>query len=234
MSVTAFRIGRQIRKLLYRMPIPYFYQVDYIHNFFKFSRWMKTREKELAHSFAERPELFAYINNEVLGGAAVDYFEFGVSDGSSIRMWLENNTCPESRFFGFDTFEGLPEAYINPLYSCPPGTFSTQGRTPDLNDPRVTFIKGLIQDTLPHFLASHSPSNKLVINVDVDLYTASLFILTTMDKYLQGGAIVLFDEFSVPMHEFRAFVDYTTAFMKSYTLIASANDCFARMAVSFT
>src|SRR5690606_15498252 len=46
---------------------------------------------------------------EGLDKKAIDYFEFGVSSGSSFRWWLAHNTNTESNFFGFDTFEGLPE-----------------------------------------------------------------------------------------------------------------------------
>ncbi|MGL4347529.1 MAG: hypothetical protein ACRCR9_05570 [Chitinophagaceae bacterium] len=37
--------------------------------------------------------------------------EFGVANGSSLQYWINKNYCQESFFYGFDTFEGLPEKW---------------------------------------------------------------------------------------------------------------------------
>lgn len=55
------------------------------------------------------------------------------------------NTCPDSRFFGFDTFEGLPEDWT--AGNTRKGGFDVGGAVPDLPDPRVRFVKGLFQET---------------------------------------------------------------------------------------
>lgn len=39
---------------------------------------------------------------------AINYLEFGVADGYSFLWWMHQNANPDSRFYGFDTFTGLP------------------------------------------------------------------------------------------------------------------------------
>lgn len=76
------------------------------------------------------------------------FLEFGVYKGNSIRRWAGLNTHPESRFVGFDSFEGLPTKWRQ----RPAGHFSTDGQVPTLDDPRVSFVKGWFNQTVPGFL----------------------------------------------------------------------------------
>ena len=62
----------------------------------------------------------------------------------SIECFAKLNTSPESRFYGFDTFEGLPEDYIvSSRTVLKKETFSTGGIFPQIDDSRVKFFKGL-------------------------------------------------------------------------------------------
>jgi len=111
---------------------------------------MRRRRFSGIPEFAERIGLYRHLATMV-GGVPIDYLEFGVWKGDSIRSWSGLNAHPESRFVGFDTFEGLPEDWGS---DHPKGTFTTQGQTPSIDDTRVSFIKGLFQQTLKPFLAS--------------------------------------------------------------------------------
>jgi hypothetical protein len=103
---------------------------------------------------------------------------------------------------------------------------STDGKTPDIQDNRVTFIKGLFQETLPGFLKTFSGNKRNVIHLDADLYTSTLFVLASLAPFLKQDDIILFDEFAVPRHEFLAFENFVSSFRINYEVIGAANNYY--------
>jgi hypothetical protein len=180
--------------------------------------------------FSDRFQLYEHVHAKLIGREPVDYLEFGVYRGNSIRKWISLNPHPKSRFFGFDTFEGLPEPWMFSTGELPANYFSTEGKTPDIPDPRVRFIKGLFQDTFAGFLAKFQPQNRLVIHCDADLYTSTLYVLATANTIIQPGTIVLFDEFGSVTNEFRAFIDYTSSFRRKMSPVGWAARFFEHVA----
>ncbi|MES9860208.1 MAG: class I SAM-dependent methyltransferase [Candidatus Thiodiazotropha sp. LLP2] len=174
--------------------------------------------------FEQRFEMYDYVNNEVLKNCEVDYLEFGVFKGDSIKYFSELNQQSGSRFVGFDTFEGLPEDWVEFSRTVKKETFTTEGNLPAIDDDRVSFVKGLFQDSLPGFLETFKPDKQLLIHNDSDLYSATLYVLTYMNQYLKPGTVIIFDEFYSVLDEFRALQDYTSAYMKEYEVIAATND----------
>lgn len=165
-----------------------------------------------------RKSLYSQINSDI-DDVAIDYCEFGVFKGASMKYWSKLNTNSNSRFYGFDTFSGLPENWENFTGGLKKGTFDTKGHTPAIDDGRVLFYKGLFQDTLPDFLTNYDSNNILVVNIDADLYSSTLFVLTQMHSLLKKGSIVIFDEFSSVLNEFRAFEDYCLAYNVDFELL---------------
>jgi O-methyltransferase len=182
------------------------------------AKWM--RENRSLPKFAKRNEMYHLIETEFLDGGPIDYLEFGVWRGESILYWADLNRNPESRFYGFDSFEGLPQNWG----PTPPGTFGVGGLVPSTPDSRVQFVKGWFQDTLPEFLRSFVPRSRLVIHNDSDLYTSTIYTLTKLDGILAQGSIVIFDEFENPLHEFRAWKDYIESYWRVARPIALAED----------
>ncbi len=194
----------------------------------KFSRWAYQNKKVAYNDFPckwdyqRRYPLYSrVIETEELGNA-INYLEFGVASGKSFKWFLEQNQHPESRFYGFDTFDGLPEDW-GPFKK---GAFSNQNNLPEINDNRGKFFKGLFQQTLPGFLKELDTRKKNVLMMDADIYSATLYALTTLAPYLKKGDIIFFDEFVVPTHEFKAFLDFTQSYYISLELIAAANNYY--------
>ncbi len=199
-------------------------------NILELSRWIgKNNRKDILNNFyvpiydySRRYNLYKYLSEKKgLYDSKFTYLEFGVCGGVSFKWWLENCKSPDSRFFGFDTFEGLPESW---------GLFFNKGEmkegVPQVNDKRAEFLKGLFQDTLKSFINTNKEhlSEKLVIHMDADLYTSTLYVLTSLAHYLKKGDVIFFDEFGVPNHEFLAFKNFIESYYIKYELIGVVNN----------
>ncbi|GAB3248748.1 TylF/MycF/NovP-related O-methyltransferase [Nocardioides dilutus] len=149
----------------------------------------------------------------------IDYLELGVYEGESIKYWAQANTNPGSRFWGFDSFEGLPEAWSGAFNSMAEGTFDTGGNVPVVDDERVHFVKGWFQETIPPFLDGFEQRNQLVVHYDADLYTSTLYGLCKLDVISKPGTILIFDEFGGADGEAKAFDDYSRSFLRDFEVV---------------
>jgi hypothetical protein len=196
----------------------------------KLSQWIHEQKNRIPNDFPSRWDYQKrydfyeeVLKKENVNSGAIDYFEFGVAHGHSFQWFLRQNTSPESTFNGFDTFTGLPEDFG--IYKK--GTFNTNNQIPEINDSRGNFHQGLFQKTLPAFLKSYRNKNRKIIMLDADLYSATLFVLTSMAPFLQENDLIFFDEFSVPTQEFKAFYEFQQAYPHlPLESIAAANNFY--------
>lgn len=204
--------------------------LQWISNVIRLSKWISKNSVTGLNDFyspgrdyAKRYQLYEDVVRQLdLTSSQIDYIELGVSKGLSFRWWLEHNNNVDSRFYGFDTFEGLPERW---------GSFdkgSMAAAYPQVNDSRHEFIKGLFQNTLPAFLKGGKISNdrRKVFHLDADLFSSTLFALTTLHPFIRKGDVLIFDEFNVPNHEFKAFMDYVDSYYMRYEVLAAVNNYF--------
>jgi len=197
------------------------YRLSNLERVFSASKWVKDNKVE---NCTHREEYYdTIIQKEELTNTPISFFEFGVWTGNSFRHWAEHLHHPESQFFGFDTFTGLPERWRD----YDKGYFDTSGEIPTIQDKRCAFVKGLLQNTLPKFLKENPPKNRMVMHYDLDLYGPTLYGLIQMYPFLKKGDIILFDEFivlSALNHEFRAFNNFNESIHHSleYETISAA------------
>lgn len=215
------RRQRDLASVVYPRPIGL---LDQLNGHARLNAWFK---RQTAPRFPDRFALYDFILANELGNAPIDYLEFGVFEGRVMKRWSTIATDPATRFFGFDTFEGLPTDWSGPLGK---GHFDVSGSLPDIQDDRVQFIKGLFQETLVGFLSTFEKRSRLVIHNDSDLYSSTLYTLAKLDDIIEPGTLIIFDEFPSPMHEYRAWTDYCAAFMRRATLVASSGP-YAEQAV---
>lgn len=195
----------------------------------KFSLWVSSNSKIAYNDFPSKWDYnkrYAFykwvIEQEAISALPINYLEFGVADGHSFRWFVEQNANMESRFYGFDTFTGLPEDFG--VYKK--GVFNTNNQIPQIADKRVKFFQGLFQQTVPKFLLELNNTKRNVVMMDADLYSATLYALSSIAPFLKKGDIIFFDEFAVPTHEFKALYDFLQAYLLNLELIGAANNYY--------
>ena len=147
--------------------------------------------------------------NSFVGNKPLTYLEFGVWEGESILHVSEKFENSKNRFYGFDSFLGLPEIWDTMSGFNSVGHFSTGGTTPKTQDQRVTFIPGWFQNSVDPFISQLDlHDSKLVVHFDADLYSSTLFCLMQIDR-LKIPFLAIFDE--IPGHETRALYNYIQA-----------------------
>ncbi len=176
-------------------------------------------------NYHKRFEMFQFLSSKYkLNEQPITYLEFGVASGTSFKWWLQQNKDTNSQFFGFDTFEGLPEDWGG--YEKGAMSFNI----PQIDDKRGEFFKGLFQETLNPFITKNeillNENRQKIIHMDADLYSATVFALSQLAQFLKKGDIILFDEFSVPMHEFKAYTEFIACFSIKLRAVASVNNFY--------
>jgi len=195
-----------------------------IASWFRFARWRRMHPVERPAPGERKNRVWLYdsvIRKERLGSEPIDFWEFGVFRGESLFAWLNRISHSDSRFVGFDTFTGLPERWRATELE---GAFNVHGKIPETNDPRCSFQVGLFQETLLAFASRHDFSRRLVIHLDADLYSSTLFVLTTLASHFKSGDIIFFDNFICSVDEFRAFEHYVQAFRVKYEVLGAVQE----------
>lgn len=181
---------------------------------------------QISQTASSRYALYDLIAREV-GDREVLYQEFGVFDGKATRYWSNLLKNPRTKLHGFDSFEGLPEAWVESKYVLEKGHYSTGGAIPIIEDSRVRFFKGWFDQTLADY---EVPEHEvLVINFDADLYSSTKCVFDKMGPYIVPGTYIYFDEFNDPQHELRAFAEFLAA--SPYNFVLRGATALMRQAV---
>ena len=140
--------------------------------------------------------------------------EFGVYRGATINHIA--SLFPGEQVFGFDSFEGLPESWLD---GFPQNYFKVKSLPKVLSN--VSLIKGWFKDTLPKFASNLSHSDVIkYIHIDCDLYSSTQTIFNFLGQYIAPGTIIVFDEyFNYPgwkNDEFKAFHEFISTSSYNY------------------
>jgi O-methyltransferase len=150
-----------------------------------------------------------------------DYLEFGTFRGRSLTAFFraaENHNVTDMRFFGFDSFEGLPEtptcrprtpasrpgAFVAGNYKCSQEELRGILTENCLDMTRVTLIPGFYSDSLTELQKAELPIEAAgIVNIDCDIYESTVHVLSFITGYLRTGTLLLFDDWLAYAHPFR-------------------------------
>lgn len=144
--------------------------------------------------------------NDVQG----DYLEFGVWRGKTLlnavkyaRLLKLKNGSRNMRFFGFDSFQGLPKIDKSGLKGSVffPGQFAHPLNILEKMIPEDTFLipgwfKDTLNDTFKMFnrFDGSGISRASVIWVDCDLFESTELVLEFIKNLLVDGTVLIFDD----------------------------------------
>ncbi len=191
------------------------HNLDAAVNYFGVGRWMREKGYDTGRRMNRREDLFDLVGGRI-AQRNVLYLEFGVFRGDATRYWSKLLRNPMSHLHGFDSFEGLPEDWIGGL---PKDHFLTGGKAPQIDDSRVRFFKGWFDQTLPDYRCP--PHEELVMILDADLYSSTIFVLNTLQAAMVPGTYVYFDEFSHRYDERRAFDEFLARTGMKFSLVGA-------------
>lgn len=161
---------------------------------------------KMARKYNSRFELYNYIINENL--IQGDFLEFGVWEGESIRYFEKNINNKVQKFYGFDSFEGLPENWRTGFSK---GEFDLIGEKP-FDTENIKFVKGWFNESIPNFLKEVNLNLPLFIHIDCDLYSSTRDVFKYLDKYINIDTYILFDELIAypgwKYHEYKALNEF--------------------------
>jgi O-methyltransferase len=139
-----------------------------------------------------------------------DYLEFGLFKGYS--FWYAQSVADRlgltsMRFFGFDSFCGLPE--IGPVdqtknrdfykgqYACSRDDVVRNLNSKGIDWKRTFLIEGYYADSLnPAVKTRHGLKQAAIILVDCDLYESTTQVLSFVEDLLSDETILMFDDWN--------------------------------------
>ncbi len=156
------------------------------------------------------------------GSIEGDYLEFGVANGRTFANAYVFGTYPKEKygcgkfpdvlaymhFYGFDSFEGLPEPhghdaevelqsdFVQGAYNSSVVEVKANMAELKADFDRITLVEGWYEDTLTDENRAELGIEKAaLVHVDCDLYESAVLALDFVTPILVPGSIIMFDDY---------------------------------------
>jgi hypothetical protein len=164
-----------------------------------FSTWVyHTFGKE--RLFSRREALWKKISGLVKNEPEIRIIELGVAWGYATNWFLTkgwpldldsiSKSNSKVRIDAFDRFNGLPTAWRTHLE----GFFDNGGVPPNIEDGRVTFHKGNVEETIRNLNLVEFTKSPVLVLFDLDLFEPSLAAYEFLKVVFKEGDFLYFDE----------------------------------------
>lgn len=139
--------------------------------------------------FSTREKLWGKMR-DFLPSTPITVVELGVAWGYTTDWWLGRNKDTNFQWHGFDLFTGLPSKWRG----LDEGHFDAQGSPPQIEDSRVTWHIGYVEETINELNSDELSTTRCVIFFDLDLFEPSLKAWEFLKDFLKNGDLLYFDE----------------------------------------
>jgi hypothetical protein len=119
--------------------------------------------------------------------------EFGVAHGYATNWWLSRLGGRDVVWHGFDRFTGLPRAWREHRQ----GAFDAGGKPPAIDDERVRWHVGDVEDTLAAVDLAAARDAQWLVLFDLDIYEPTAFAWEVISAHLRPGDVIYLDEAGV-------------------------------------
>lgn len=168
-----------------------------------------------AIAVADRDTLLRKALERITGDGLV--CEFGVYKGHTLEIIAD--TVKNGVVYGFDSFEGLPEAWRTGFDK---GAFKIEAKDLPSFAKNVRLYPGWFDATLPAMLKDDA-RRAAFLHIDCDLYSSTKCIFESLAGRLRAGTVIVFDEyFNFPgweNDEHRALIEAARDFGFTYDYI---------------
>lgn len=219
----------------------------------RLSRTVELADSTAAHFHRKRieiaiNEMFDFIRTEMMSAVFVGgdrmqikrlalesvtiegaHLEMGVFKGDSLNYFADLKK--QQLFHGFDSFEGLPEAWSSGHTGTADSTYFDAGFfSTDMPKTRenVRLHKGWFKQTVPAW-KEESSEKVAFLHIDCDIYSSTAYVLEALTDRIVPGTIIVFDEllgyYEWRNGEYKAFMEFVVKHEVKYEYLFYRYDC---------
>jgi hypothetical protein len=143
--------------------------------------------------FGHQEKLYERLAQRLDPNRPLVALEFGVAYGYATNWWLCRLGGRDVVWHGFDRFTGLPRAWRE----HPKGAFDAGGKPPAIDDERVRWHVGDVEDTLAAVDLAAARDAQWLVLFDLDIYEPTAFAWEVINAHLRPGDVIYLDEAGV-------------------------------------
>jgi hypothetical protein len=144
--------------------------------------------------FGRREKLWERLAQRLDPNRPLFVLEFGVAWGYATNWWLCRLGGRDLILHGFDRFTGNPSAFR----AFGEGAFDAHGEPPAIDDERVRWHVGDVQDTLSAVDLVAARDAQWLVLFDLGFYEPTAFAWEVISSHLRPGDIIYLDEAGLP------------------------------------